>query len=88
MKNNKICTSHKQETSPVIEKGKCGENAEYSLHKNGSIYIYGSGATYDYDEEHGHHDERLSRFKEKIKYAVVEYGITEIGEEFFEDCNS
>ncbi len=88
MKNNKICASHKQETSPVIEKGKCGENAEYSLHKNGSIYIYGSGATYDYDEKHGHHDERLSRFKEKIKYAVVEYGITEIGEEFFEDCNS
>ena len=43
---------HADDTSPVTEKGNCGDNGnnvKYELHEDGIIYIYGTGNMYDYN---------------------------------------
>ena len=99
--NVKIYSFHEQEKSAVVQSGKCGENVEYSLYENGNLYIYGSGEMekYYYDfrrsfdcfgiDEDFLVQDYLSPFKsdERIIQAVIETGVTSIGDLAFEDCD-
>ncbi|MBQ9827660.1 MAG: hypothetical protein IJM62_03150, partial [Lachnospiraceae bacterium] len=38
----------KEENPEIVISGSCGDNATYTLYKNGQLVISGQGATYDY----------------------------------------
>ena len=46
--NEMTFRAYEHENSPIIEKGRCGENAYYVLLENLSVYIYGSGRISNY----------------------------------------
>lgn len=73
--------------SNIVDSGKCGENATWTLDDNGVLTISGKGKTASYYNE-GPVDDGFSPFYENtnIKSVVVESGITEIGEYTFHSC--
>ena len=62
--------------------GYCGENVRYSYDDSGTIRIYGTGEMYD--------RYRMGSLPSKIeiKNAVIEAGVTSIGDETFYNCTS
>lgn len=67
-------TTTTQEDS-VYDSGSCGENATWTLKTDGTLIISGSGAVDD-SSEYQWNDK-------KVKYLVIEEGITDIGESAF-----
>ena len=64
----------------VQQSESCGENATWEL-KNAALFIHGTGAIFDYNEnETPWHTE-----ESKIKSVTIDEGITEIGNRAFED---
>ena len=76
--------------SEIIDSGKCGDNAEWTLLKNGTLIISGSGDMYNYE-----YDSRKDRpstdwycYREDIKKVEIEEGITRIGDDAFFKCEN
>lgn len=64
----------------IMEEGICGENAQYKLYKDETLYIYGSGTVIGKTNLN-------SIFSEKyVSFVYVEDGITGIGEGAFNLC--
>lgn len=81
------------EPSEVIASGTCGENLTWTLDGNGVLTISGAGAMYDYwDYHHDYYTGNdfapwVSRgIAQKIKRAIVNEGVTSIGNNAFSDC--
>ena len=68
----------------LVSAGQCGENAFYALYSDGSLKLYGSGATYDYSSSNS------SPFdgNQVVQSITVSSGITKIGNKIFADCDN
>ena len=69
------------ETS-IIESGQCGENVYWKLYDNGVLSVSGTGAMYDYDDE----DYSFSDYS--ITDIIIGDGVTTVGDNIFNSCNS
>lgn len=70
--------------SAEVTSGQCGENAYWNFDKtSGTLTISGSGAIEDYDT---YYDNGGPWHSDELKYAIIEEGITEIGEYAFYYC--
>ena len=71
----------------AVETGSCGDkgdNVTYILYDDGKLVISGTGKMYDYDN----FSDFSPFYKSDIKTAVVEVGVTSIGDGMFERCDS
>lgn len=68
----------------LVSAGQCGENVFYALYSDGSLKLYGSGATYDYSSSNS------SPFdgNQVVQSITVSSGITKIGNKIFADCDN
>ena len=89
-------------TEPIITKsGTCGEDVVFKLYSDGTLIISGTGEMWDYGEDHtdittyfppyitcefDENDEPLGDFT--IKKAVIEDGVTRIGNYAFQGCRA
>lgn len=64
----------------VILSGTCGKNANFTLKKDGTLTILGTGATYDY---HSGKPTPWIEYQNIIKKVYVEDGITRLGNQLF-----
>ena len=64
----------------AAEGGYCGENVGYCYYDSGTIRIYGTGEMHD--------GCRMGSSKIEMKNAVIETGVTSIGDETFYNCTS
>ena len=67
--------------SEIIDRGKCGDNAEWTLYGDGTLVISGSGDMYDYNwdfKKNGTSTDWYD-YKNIINDLKVEKGITKIG---------
>ncbi len=67
----------------VIETGKCGDNVFYTIYDDGKLVIEGVGKMYDYPQ-----GQSPFTNNEKIISAVIEDGVTSIGELAFKECTT
>ena len=81
--------------SDVVASGKCGENVNWTLDKDGVLTLSGTGDTYDYhyefedDDEYGPEEESDCPFFEKkhlAKRIAIGDGVTAIGSGLFAGC--
>ena len=75
-------TTHTDDATPIIESGECGEqgnNVLYEYHESGTLYIYGSGEMAKYSYENAFPINSMEN-------VVIEYGITNIGDNSFYYC--
>lgn len=68
----------------------CGDNVYCSLDKNGTLFITGDGAMWNYGDKNGpiHPDEALFFRNPEIKNVIISNGITSIGNWSFYTCNN
>lgn len=66
--------------------GRCGDNVEWVLDADGTLHISGSGAIWNYD--FGENVKLWDDYRDRIKTAVIESGITSIGEHAFTNCTA
>ena len=66
---------------------KCGENATWSLDEYGVLTISGTGDMYDFASRI-YYEAPWNEFRSSIKKVVIEEGITNIGQNAFQDCYS
>ena len=67
-----------------VAEGKCGENATWTLDAAGTLTINGEGVVNVMDVSSRY---RWTEYKDSIKKAVVENGITGLSEWTFDNCN-
>ena len=67
----------------IVKSGKCGENLTWTLDRNGLLTISGTGEMTDYP--HGTSAPWINLF---VKEAIVESGVTSIGDSAFRSSNS
>ena len=65
--------------------GTCGENLTWTLDSEGTLTISGTGAMTDYSNSD---DSQAPWFNSSIKSAIIESGVTSIGDYAFEGCSS
>ena len=72
----------------VIDNGHCGDHAQWTLYKDGTFIISGSGHMYNYRSGAGEYvtDSAWCRYKKKKKKVEIENGITSIGDYTFKGC--
>ena len=68
----------------LVSAGQCGENVFYALYSDGSLKLYGSGATYDYSSS----DSSPFDGNQVVQSITVSSGITKIGNKIFADCDN
>ena len=76
--------------SEIIDSGKCGDNAEWTLYRNGTLIISGSGDMYDYKRDFGGFSSNADwySYRKDIKKVEVKEGIANIGNNAFYGCSS
>ena len=91
-------SGHALEASALVEIGNCGTSVFWEIHKNGRLYIYGTGEMYNYgltsetDVPPWYHN--YTGFEGKtvsgidIKEIIIEPGVTSIGAFAFTQCNA
>lgn len=67
--------------SQIIFSGPCGESAYWTLYKNGTMIVEGTGATEDCSSA-----DSLLNYRDKIKRLEIKEGITEISNSTFSNC--
>ena len=75
--------------SEIIDSGKCGDNAEWTLYRNGTLIISGSGDMYDYEidlYDWSSYADWYS-YRDDIKNVEVKEGIANIGNAAFYGCS-
>ncbi len=72
----------------VVISGSCGDNAEYTLYDNGELVISGTEdmTNYSYSSSNRTSNTPWVSYKSDIKSAVIESGITSIGNYAFYEC--
>ena len=70
----------------IVASGSCGANVEYELYENGLLYIKGTGSTTNYNSNLL--NSPLTALKSNIKYAIIQDGITSIGDALFSSCTN
>ena len=72
-------------TEEVVASGTCGENLTWTLNSEGTLTISGTGSMTDYSN-----DSKAPWFNSRssIKSAIIESGVTTIGESAFFGCSS
>lgn len=70
----------------IIKSGQCGDNLTWSLDKNMTLTISGTGAMYDFEKSSV--DIPWQQYAENINNIIIEYGITHIGNYAFYDCSN
>ena len=78
MPDNDITVNAKFIVEPPVATGKCGENANWSLSKDGTLYISGTGAATEF--EHFSYDNLTA-----VKFVIIGDGITSIGDYVLND---
>ena len=68
-----------------VESGTCGENVKWTLTKDGTLTISGTGAMTDYVFSDG---APWRSFRSQVKTVVIENGVTSIGNNAFYNCSS
>lgn len=71
----------------IVDSGTCGDNAKWTLDKEGVLRISGTGKMYDF--ENYYKPLTPTPWKDKadqIKYVLIEDGITSIGNDAFYKC--
>ena len=77
-------SSKRKITAKLIDSGSCGKNANWELYEDGSIYISGSGAIWDYELDYNKTPmTNVPWPKGIVKNVIIEDGITEIGDDTF-----
>ena len=71
----------------VIASGSCGGNVKYTLDKDGTLTISGSGSMYGYAAVSGTSAPWRSH-RSSVKKLVVKSGVKSIGAEAFQDCTA
>lgn len=66
---------------------KCGENATWSLDEYGVLTISGTGDMYNFESQI-YYEAPWNEFRSSIKKVVIEEGITNIGQNAFQNCYS
>ena len=81
-------SSESMEELPLAEasSGACGKSLKWSF-SNGTLTITGTGAMYDYDWENPSPWAKDASILKKMKTAVIESGVTSIGNCAFMDCS-
>ena len=65
----------------LVSVGKCGASIDFALFSNGNVKLTGSGAINNYDVNNH------SPFYNKAKSINIPYGITQLGNYLFADCD-
>lgn len=66
-------------TTPMINSGSCGENAQYTIYADGYLEITGTGALRDWDNEQA----PWKAYSSYVRYVFADEGITRVGEGTF-----
>lgn len=74
-----------QEELQVLQSGVCGETVNWELTSDGTITLYGYGATENY---HSGKMAPWSEFADQITRVVIEEGITDLGNTAFYSCSA
>ena len=68
--------------------GTCGDNLTWTLDSNGTLTISGTGEMYDYGNLFDRTTAPWEKYYSSIKSAVINDGVTSIGEQAFWGCSS
>ena len=74
-------------SAETVDSGECGENLTWTLTDDGALTISGEGEMYDYSSTVGL-EAPWNKYASVIKSAVVDDGVTNIGEYAFYNCES
>ena len=66
--------------SDIILSGYCGDNADFTLTRGGTLHITGTGAVYSYDPDSAR---PWYKYRGFIRTVIIDDGITEIGDSAF-----
>ena len=66
----------------LVSVGKCGTNIDFALFSNGNVKLTGSGASNNYDANNH------SPFYGKAKSVSIPYGVTQLDNYLFSDCDN
>ena len=74
----------------IVASGTCGDNLTWTLDSEGTLTISGTGAMYNYYNWNNLFGSKTPWYNKlgKIKTAVVENGVTSIGDYAFDGCSS
>ncbi len=83
---NVTVNSNKKENNNLVASGNCGDNGDnvkWELYESGTLYVFGSGNMLDvaFSGEYPWND-----YKNNIKNAIIEYGVTNVGQWAFFEC--
>lgn len=70
----------------VIDSGTCGDNLSWILYDNKELYIYGTGAMYDY--LYNNLNPPWSNYRGIIESVVIDEGMTSLGQNAFADLSA
>lgn len=76
------------ETPTIVASGKCGAEVVWELDSEGTLTVSGTGPTYDYDYFSYPACYSYPAWQENVKKAVIEDGVTAIGDFFFYGCKN
>lgn len=66
----------------LVGSGSCGDDAYWKLNSDGEMFIYGSGATYDYSYD-SYNSKPWKNYSSQIKKVIIVDGITKVGAYLF-----
>ena len=69
-------------SADIVEEGYCGSSVQYALYDDGVLEVFGTGETYNYS-----YHSTLFQW-ETVYKAIINDGVTYIGNSFFYECNS
>ena len=81
------CTLHGDTTDFAGDSGECGESLTWTLSKNGTFTVSGTGDMYDYWRDDSYTEVPWSAYSGQITAVVLKSGVTSIGENAFSLCS-
>lgn len=75
-----------QGSNAVIDSGKCGDDAFWTLYENGELLISGSGDMYNYNSDTSSSPIPWVDYRDKVESVVFKGSITSIGAYAFDNC--
>ena len=72
-------------TSNIVDSGICGDELTWDLDSEGTLFISGTGAMYDYNNGPGGSGSPWKSLA--VKRAVIMYGVTSVGTAAFDGCS-
>ena len=72
-------------SAEMMDHGACGEHTWYQYYSNGTLYIDGYGAMYDYNSVD---DIPWHGYRDGITRIIIAYEVTSLGDSAFADCTN